>query len=581
MWTGNGVVVAALGDGNIVRRSRGRILAFDGRLDNRRDLVRDLGMAGPADDAELVLAAHLLWGSDAAARLLGEFVAVLWDTSARHLVVIRDAMGAKSSYYRVEGGRRVLIATEVKQILAVPDVPRRLNEAAIVADLAGLYALPDMTAYEGIKQLSAGHILVTSRDTTTLTRYWFPTSVKPIRHRNQDDYAEHLLDVFAAAVQTRLPGDRRSAILLSGGVDSASIVATAGWLLERGSLAHLPLEAFSWAFDELADSDERRVARSVAEASRVPVVDVPADDAWPLSGGHEAGPDLDDPYSHMYQRLFDRSLRAAAERGCTQVFTADRGDAVMGAWVYDDIGLLAAGQFGALREDYRAYRQLHAAATGSYITRQLLQPLFSSVWPPGRFEWVRSRVPGRQASRPLPPWIPQRHAAMAHELRLEATRVPPIHGHARLLRHAAIFDVTGLRLGQLRQRSSARHGMVHTDPWSDRRIVEFALGVPQWRLHRHSRKKYLARRAMRGVMPESARRAARQGDPRALYRRAFNEREVRTVRELFATSRAAANGWLDGDAALAVYENYLRTGMVLHEFWFPLTMELWLRRWWQ
>jgi asparagine synthetase B (glutamine-hydrolysing) len=118
------------------------------------------------------------------------------------------------------------------------------------------------------------------------------------------------------------------------------------------------------------------------------------------------------------------------------------------------------------------------------------------------------------------------------------------------------------------------------DPWADVRLVDFALAVPQWRLQRYSRGKYLARSAMRGIMPEGARRNARQVVPVGLYRRAFNDREVDTVRSLMRTSRAAERGLLDASEVLKAYDLYLNGGDLAYDFWYPITVELWLRAWW-
>ena len=157
---------------------------------------------------------------------------------------------------------------------------------------------------------------------------------------------------------------------------------------------------------------------------------------------------------------------------------------------------------------------------------------------------------------------------MADEMRKTATRVPAIRSHARILRHASIFHVVSLRQAEYRQRSFARFGMAHADPWSDRRLVDFALSVPQWRLQRHSREKYLATSAMRGIMPERLRRAMKQSVPFGLYQRAFNEREVNTVRQLFTNSEAAKQGWMQAEGALASYEAYL-LGKPSPDFWPP------------
>jgi asparagine synthase (glutamine-hydrolysing) len=161
-----------------------------------------------------------------------------------------------------------------------------------------------------------------------------------------------------------------------------------------------------------------------------------------------------------------------------------------------------------------------------------------------------------------------------------ALPVPPVRGHARRQRIMAVSDVIGLRVLQLRQRTFAHAGLQHADPWADERVLSFVCAVPQQVVQRQSSPKHLTREAMRGVLPDAARTSPAPSNQYPLYQRAFVEREVATVRELMRDSRADAAGLLDAGAVLATYESLLRGEPVYHDFWYPLTVELWLRRWW-
>jgi asparagine synthase (glutamine-hydrolysing) len=161
-----------------------------------------------------------------------------------------------------------------------------------------------------------------------------------------------------------------------------------------------------------------------------------------------------------------------------------------------------------------------------------------------------------------------------------AMPVPAVRGHARLQRVMSISDVISLRVAQLRQRTFSRHGLQYADPWGDRRLVEFVCAVPQWVVQRQSEPKKITRDAMRGVLPDNARLTPAVSNQYPLFHRAFNEREVENVRGLLRDSRAEAAGLLDAGAVLSAYESYLRKQDQAHDFWYPLTVELWLRRWW-
>ena len=596
VWTGEGAGFAHLAlhlsaederDTQPVRAA-GLVGVADARIDNRFELLSALRTSrllseDDPSDAQLILAAYRLWGDHCPGRLLGDFAFAIWNERTKTLFAARDVMGARSLYQRVEQGRRALLATEAKQILSAPGVPCRPNEAAIVADLAGLLALPGMTPYEGIAQLPPGHALLIGSDGHRIWRYWDISPGHRIRHRRLQDYEEHFRAVFAAAVGDRLRTHRPVGILLSGGLDSMSVAGTAA-ALGRAGARPPALHAYTWAFDELVEDDERDVVRLLADPAGLPVTAIPGDDAWPLHGLPEESPDRDDPYMWLYQGLMERSLRQARTDGMGVVFTADRGDEMVGNWPLDDLGLLVSGRWRLLAKDYRTMQRLTGASLRRFALRRLGKPLLSTVWPPRRAPRLRQLLrPSDGAESAIAPWVPPevgRRVGLS-DIVAEATAAPSLGSHARRQRYGSVFNVVSLRVAQLRHRTHAAFGLGQTDPWGDRRIAEFVCAVPQWVVQRRSDPKALARGAMRGVLPEPARQQARRHGPYGLFRRAFDEREVATVRELFRDSRAAAHGWLDAERALGSYEAYLGGADLQHDFWFPLCVELWLRRWWE
>jgi asparagine synthase (glutamine-hydrolysing) len=153
-------------------------------------------------------------------------------------------------------------------------------------------------------------------------------------------------------------------------------------------------------------------------------------------------------------------------------------------------------------------------------------------------------------------------------------------GHARTERFRRVFDAHAARLATVANRVQARHGMAYAEPFADRRLIEFVLALPQWQVQRRGRPKTLLRDAMIGILPDEIRGRLEKRLPTGLYERGMRDREVATVRSLLADSRAAHAGWLDAGAVRDVYEAYLRTGRMGAEIWWPLTVEMWLRRWW-
>jgi asparagine synthase (glutamine-hydrolysing) len=565
------------------------VLVADARIDNREELARILWGGGhlpdePPTDAELILEAYRRWGEGCPARLIGDFAFAIWDARRGRLFAARDALAMRALYYRVEP-RRVLFGTEVKQILAAPGVPARLFEPAVGAYLAGPFGHLEWSFYEGISQLAPAHALVVDASGQRTWRYWDIDPDFRIEYSTEEEYVEHFLEVFLEAVRCRLRSTKPVGLFLSGGMDSGSIASAAGWLLRREELVEEgAFRTYCWAFDELPQSDERHISSGIVSHYGFPVTDVSADEAWPLKDYPAHGPDQDEPWIWPYQALNERTLMAASSDGAGLVLSGSRGDEMVGDWVFDLPGLLRAGQLSTLWDQLRAYQHYNGESPGQATTRRLLKPLLLESWPWGaeRALGLRRRLRRSEEQPPYPPWVRPEFAERIGLAEIIEQSEPrsPITDHARRMRYGRIFMLSSSRLMSADERTRARYGLGFADPWSDRRLAEFVLAVPQWRIQRVGESKRIARLAMRGLMPERVRHRAGKTIPVSLFDRGFKERARDTVFALITGSRAGDRGYLDEAAFRKYYESFLRDGPQPHDFWWVLTLEMWLRRYW-
>jgi asparagine synthase (glutamine-hydrolysing) len=483
----------------------GLALVADARIDNRSELIpllrgkRELRTESPSD-AEVILAAYRSWGTECAVHLEGDYSFGIWDSSEERLFGARDPMGMRPLYYREEPGR-FLFASEAKQILALPDVSRRVREPALLAHIAGPYGRPEWSFFRGIKQLAPGCALTATRAGARVRQFWEVDPEARIRYRRDADYWEHFRDLFRMAVSCRLRTRRPVGLMLSGGVDSGSIASMVGWLLERDEVALPGFRAYCWAFSELRDGDERAISDVILDRYGLSHTNVPGDDAWPLHGYPDHGPDADDPHLWVYQELNDRCLDRAREEGMGVVLTGDRGDEVVGDWVYDFPGLFLAPRWRLLR---RELQELNGSLWSGF--KRVLRPLLR-----------RGPVP-HGTRRPMAPWVPPEAAVHwgLKDLILEPAPGSQFDDAARGLRYGRIFSFTGMRIALSNERRRAARGLGFADPWSDARIARFVLAIPQWRVNLISERKRLARQAMKGIMPEEVRMKVGKTIPRSL-----------------------------------------------------------------
>jgi asparagine synthase (glutamine-hydrolysing) len=567
------------------------VLTVDARIDNRSELIHALTTKGylkeeAPTDADLILAAYQRWGEDCPIHLLGDFAFAVWDTRRKRLFAARDAMAMRAFYYRVEP-RRVLFGTEVKQILAAPDVPARIFEPAVGAYLSGCFGPLEWSFYEGISQLAPAHALAVDESGHRVWRYWDVDPDQFIEYRTEDEYVEHFLEIFLEAVRCRLRSAKPVGIFLSGGVDSGSIASMAGWLLRRNGSADWPaLHAYSWAFEELPQSDERHISGIIAHHYGFPVTDVPVDEAWPLKDYPAHGPDRDEPFIGAYQALIERTLAAAASNGMGLTLSGDRGDLMVGDVVVDHPGLLWAGELPTLWDQLRAHGRWRNTTLGWVVMSQLLKPLLLNLWPQGT-EWAldkRRKLRGYEAPTPYPNWVRSEFAERVGLAEIVQQNEEPqstnMSGLARRMRYKLVFAFMHMRGMVWSERTGARFGLGFADPWSDRRLAEFVLAVPQWRIQRVREPKRIARQAMRGIMPEEVRKETRKISPNPVYERAIREQARDTILDLIKDSRAAACGYLDEGVLRGHYQSILRGEPDHPGLWWALTLEMWLRRYW-
>jgi asparagine synthase (glutamine-hydrolysing) len=553
------------------------------RIDNRDELLPGLTahLPGPnPTDAQLILAAHHRWGDDAPRHLIGDYAYALFDHRTHTLFAARDPMAMRPLYYH-HTDRRTLIASEIQQLLASGDVPALLHDAAVVRYLCGEFGVPDETFYREVRALPAGHALRIDRDGARLTRFWQADGERRERYAREQDYAERFRELFLRAVRDRLHDGGPHGLLLSGGVDSGSIASAAGWLAEQGRIG-ARIHTYSWSFPTLAQCDERHLSRLVVERYGLPSVEVDAEASAPLARYPEHGPHRDEPYIGAYQALLEAGLAAARDDGMRSMWSGDRGDLVSGAWTLDYVQLARRRRWRDLAFELREHAGLPGEGWPRVIGSHLLAPALRRAAGRLRPRWSASRR-GPRLTR-LPPWLRAEHferAGVDPDADHEAVPPEALAGYARRERYRLVFVPLHMRGMVWSERTNASFGLGFVDPWSDRRLTEFVLSIPQAVLNRPGElRKRLVREAMRGVMPEELRLGAAKIVPSPLFKRALRQDGVATVRTLLANMEAERRGFLDGAALRCHYDQILRGGPDHPMLWLALTLEMWLRRYW-
>ncbi len=547
-------------------------IVFDGRLDNRPELLEELEVAperaAQTTDPQLVLSAYRKWGADCPAQMVGDFAFALWDEAEQRLICGRDAVGIRWFFYHFDG-RRLLFASQIEQLLAVPGLASSLElDMEFIADyLVSSGSSNDRTPFQGIRKLPPAHVMVVESAQVRISRYWDPPREK-LRYSRDEDYAEHFLQLFRQAVARNLRSYGPVWSDLSGGLDSPAVVATAAQLLRQGEVPETPFTTLTIVFDEARESDEREWAQLVVDHYGLDNHHLPGDDCHAFKDVLEGAHYWDEPHtqigSYAVCRKYIEMLSEDGARillsgmGAEEVLTNDAPEPLHLA------DLLRAGRLAELRQQLVVWQRHLQVPMLNIFFHHCLRPILQ----PQRNYYLS------QVNRGIPPWVDRtfadrwgleerinrplmarRYESAADQWQYERiSRMPP-----------------GLAPGLLGKTFELRH------PFTYRPLLDFGLMVPWEHKVSPGNRKPILRQAMKGILPEALRqRQEKIGAEHSVYLAIAKEWDQ--LAPLVRSSRLAELGAVDPQRFYHALQ-MARHGHAqqLAALGWTLTLEIWLR----
>ena len=484
-------------------------LVFNGEIYNfvelRETLIKQGHRFSSQADSEVILHGYEEWGDDCLQHLRGMFALALWDRNQQRLLVARDRLGIKPLYYYHRSGR-FAFASEIKGLLAIPEIPREVNRQALYDYLGYEFVPSPATMFAGIYKLPPGHLLEFSQGRLDVRPYWDLTFTS--NWTAPDEAVEALRDLLRDTVRLHLISDVPLGVFLSGGLDSSTLVA-----LMR-SLGVTPLRTFSIGYPDPSFS-ELPYAQMVAERFET--------DHQVLMIPEVTSEDLEAAVWHLDEPMTDLSalplflVCREARKHVTVCLSGEGGDEIFAG--YD--------RFRASKFDHY-YRRLP--------------------------EWLREKIIYRALER-LPDQPQKKGTINILKRFIEGSHLPLEGGHLRWqyfgspdwekflfkeeFRQAVSLDPFGpIRPHQERcpdvdrlnreiyldlkfvmpdsvlmkvDKMSMAHALEIRVPFLDHRVVEFSAGLPSdWKL-KGFETKAIFRKALKGLLPEPIVRRGKQG----------------------------------------------------------------------
>jgi asparagine synthase (glutamine-hydrolysing) len=548
------------------------VCLLDGRLDNAEELRVELGAAPSEADSDerLLTAAYRRWGAELAGRMRGDFVLFAWDRRHEHGLLARDQLGVRPVF--VHGGPENLVfAGELAQLLALLPSRPDPDEASLAHWIAASTRPGPETLFAGIRRLPPGAAMVFSARRAREVRYWEPRFEGAL-DLPPEELAEQVRARLATAVRRRASG-RRSAVLMSGGLDSSAVAAIA-----THEASERPL-ACSAVFPEHPETDESALIGELRQRLelRGPLLAV------------RAGGLLRSMLAHLERWQAppvgwgdfwtEELIRAAAEAGVTTVLDGDGGDEVFGPRSH-----LVADR---LRRGHPLQALSLAAALpggGPQIGRRQLASTFLRLGVAGAIpEPAQRPLRSRGIRREAPSWmLPATRRALGRSddpyawKRLRGPRwwAHAAHGISRGIEQTGIFEH--------QRRRAAALGVEAAHPMLDLDLVELCLRTPPVATLDQRFNRPVLRDAMRGSLPEEVRLRPAKAWFDALIVECLAGADGEAVRSLLGDPRAELGAYVDlaaMRAALLDDENARRRQPFrwMWQVWRLVGAECWLR----
>lgn len=506
----------------------GNMLAFDGRLDNHRELSGLLNIQESAiADSMIVLAAFERWGDDCFSRLVGDWALALWSHQGKALYLARDHAGTRTLFFD-RTDKQVLWSTYLETFFV--DQKRRDLDESFAACYLACQPIRDLTPYKNIRAVRPGHCLKFDEEAVTSMTHWKCLVKGPALCKTDEDYEEQFFHLFQQAVQRRVGPGAPVLAQLSGGVDSTSIVCMSDYIRrQQGATSEQLLDTVSYYNESEPDWDEKPYF-TITEKSRgktgihvslsTPLMNLTPSDRRSLLPGFDHG-------SIEREQQFEASVEG---RGYRTIVSGLGGDELLGGVptpMPELANYLISGQL---------VRLLQRTTKWCIATRS---PLIHMLVDVSGFTYSLYRRP-TVGQMILPPWMSMRAMRLNKELLSRDARMfrSLTHEPSAISNELAWWSVLET-LPHLFPRVLTRYEFRY--PYLDRDLVEFLFQVPRVQLVEPGRRRSLMRRSLKTIVPHQILERRRKAflSRRGLF--AFQSMN-KEIRDYFRDSLLASSG---------------------------------------
>lgn len=495
------------------------LITADAIIDNREELLKEFELLESKvedyTDSEYILMAYKKWGEECAKYLLGDFSFTIWDEKKQQLLCARDHLGRRTYYYYHNKGIFAFCTVSMPLVKLI-EGNEQLNERWITDYLSldcGQSSEDEETIFSNIKQLQGAHTLVVANNKFEKHRYWnHLEKIKELKLDKNDECIKEFMNIYIEAVKCRLRGLDDIGLMVSGGLDSASVAAIASKLLKNQgkilkTFTAVPIDKF---IDNTKNTRTKNESDDVILLSEFIGNMEPYFYNFKESNAVNVIDNLIDTFERPYKILqnshwLNNLFKEARNKECRVLLNGSYGNLTISYGDFDvhQKTLLSQGKLIKLIKEINDFGRKNNISR-KQISKKLIKSLIPYKIILKRF-YKKNPDYDRFISSPvknelIEKWnVRQRFDYMSYNMPTEKII------SLKELKECIIDSASDSDGFCLSNKMALANGIILRDPTADIRIVEFCLSLPTEMFVQGGVDRLLIRNAMKGVLPERIR----------------------------------------------------------------------------
>lgn len=522
----------------------GQVICFDGRIDNREEVLAVIGgaaLAAGAPDCAIALAGWQRLGDRLPDYLAGDYAFAIWDTTKRRLTCIRSPVGWRPLLWSATH-KGIAFATEPAMLIDGAKLTPAIDEGAIAEHLAARFACETDTLWKGIQRLAPGHMLTADAHGVRVRR-WLEGPFEDWSHRSDEDHIARFTELLDQALVSCSRSTGGIAAHLSGGMDSSTIVCRSHILASAGRIAHAPT-TLSVRFPGEECDEGRWIAEVEACCAIRSQMITPKAYDWDAAAGWSART------RHLPLRpntagTIMSSCDWLQANSLSVLLTGEGGDDWLTGSFAHFPDLVRSGRIATW------LRQGMSAGFGVTTMQRLRWTISSGLGPLASSRRRARLLQPVDAASGVPDWV-------APDWARRTGLLERWHGLSPLPALPTLAQQNRYGVFALAQRHvnidnilayAAGRGVEFRHPFHDFRLTRFVMGAAGGTLRRDGMTKHLLREAMRGTLPEPIRQ---RRDKARIVQPIYDAVTARLRERPVQRLTPVRAGWLDGDRIAAI-----------------------------